>query len=105
MSENAQGLFWELLKPEMLMVSYYGGRTDNDRWDEYTEVIRDLHDRPDLRNLIYVLERPPMAAIERMNATGRGTRTRMAMMSSIPAMRFVGSAIHLINPDMRFFTL
>lgn len=99
----ARGLSWEILEPELLMVSYYDGPGSSDRWDTMARLLRELISKPQARFLVYQLEQPPLSEVQRLSRAVRGGRWRVAMISPSTAMRFVASSFSLLVKNVRFF--
>jgi hypothetical protein len=104
MSARQPGLAWEMLQAEQILVSYYGGEAEHNRWDEYLAMLRSLHGELHLRCLVDVRrEQPPLARIERLLNVVQGKPWRVAMLSASTAMRFVASSFSLVVRNVRLF--
>lgn len=104
MDDAQRGLAWELLQPEQILVSYYGGELETNRWDAYLEILHALEERPQTRCMVYVpREQPPLARIEKLLGVVRGKPWRVSMISGSAAMRFVASSFSLVVRNVRLF--
>jgi hypothetical protein len=100
---SARGLRWEILDPELLMVSYYDGPGEHDRWAELAAQLRELRSKPHARFLVCQGEQPPLTEVQRLINAVRGGRWRVAMVSPSVSMRFVASSFSLVVKNVRFF--
>lgn len=93
-----------MLQADQILVSYYGGEAEDNRWDEYVALLRSLHGQLHVRFLVDVWrEQPPLARIERLLGVVQGKPWRVAMLSSSTAMRFVASSFSLVVRNVRLF--
>jgi hypothetical protein len=104
MDERQRGLAWEMLQPEQILVSFYGGETEDNRWDPYIAMLRALQDKTPVRCVVDVhRDQPPLARIERLLGVVHGKPWRVSMLSSSAAMRFVASSFSLVVRNVRLF--
>jgi hypothetical protein len=105
MEHREQGLAFELLEREKILVSYQGNDAQPAQWENYLELMGTLTGVASLRFLVYAEGSPPSAALQRrIVGLVRGHSWRVALVSSSAALRFVVSTFALVNRSIRYFT-
>ena len=103
MAAPRQGLVFEFLAKEKILISYQGPDATPEEWDRYIAMMRTISTEPDLRFLVLVEGPPPTAANQRRVSQLIQRDWPVALVSSSAAMRFVVSAFSLVNRSIRFF--
>lgn len=103
MRQPRQGMVFELLTKEKILISYNGPNATQEQWERYIDSMKTNADTPDLRFLVFVEGPPPSAANQRRIAELVKREWPVALVSSSTAMRFVVSTFSLVNRSIRYF--
>jgi hypothetical protein len=99
-----QGMVFELLSKERILISYQGPHATQEQWDRYISLMQTISGASEMRFLVLVEGSPPSAANQlRIRALVK-REWPVALVSSSIAMRFVVSAFSLVNRSIRFFS-
>jgi hypothetical protein len=103
MPRPRQGMAFEMLAKEKILISYQGGRASPEEWDRYISFMKTITSTPRVRFLVWVEGSPPTAANQRRISELVQRDWPVALVSPSTAMRFVVSAFSLVNRSIRFF--
>jgi hypothetical protein len=104
MGSPRQGLAFELLAKEKILISYQGPHATPEEWDRYISLMRTLAPTAGVRFLVWVEGPPPSAANQRRIMELVRRDWPVALVSTSTAMRFVVSTFSLVNRTIRFFS-
>jgi hypothetical protein len=104
--QPANGLVFEWLSAENVVVSYMGtGPAARHEWDSYRNLLQAIQHTRRVRCLWYTEGAyPPRDEQVRLAEAGGRQPWLAAVVSPSPALRFVVSAVSLINRNLRYFT-
>jgi hypothetical protein len=104
MAVPRQGMAFELLAKEKILISYQGPHPTPEQWDRYISLMRTISVPAEMRFFVFVEGMPPSAAIQRRISELVNRNSPVALVSSSTAMRFVVSAFSLVNRSIRIFS-
>jgi hypothetical protein len=99
----ARGLVWEVMRPELLVISFYDELGTEAQWQGYVEMMKGWKVGESPRFFVYCVGAPAISELEGLVSVVRGKHWQVALVSPSTPVRFLASTFSLIVRGFRFF--